>query len=58
MRDGLLKASEKKKDAALAQGSELAGYIVMRNDNYQVIADGRVLNISKADFRSLMRYPD
>jgi hypothetical protein len=56
--EGLLKVSTKKKDAALAQGSELVGFIVKRNDSYQIIADGRARNISKADFRVLMQYPD
>jgi hypothetical protein len=58
MTEGLLKLSTKKKDSCLEQGSELVGFIVKRNDSFQVIADGRVRNISKADFRALMQYPD
>jgi hypothetical protein len=58
MSEGLLKVSTKKKDASLAQGAELVGFIVKRNDSYQVIADGRARNISKAEFRALMQYPD
>lgn len=58
MTEGLLKVSAKKRDAALAQGSEMVGFIVKRNDSYQVIADGRARNISKAEFRVLMQYPD
>jgi len=58
MTEGLLKVSTKKKDACLEQGSELVGFLVKRNNSYQVIADGRCRNISKAEFRTLMQYPD
>jgi hypothetical protein len=58
MTEALLKLSSKKKDAAIEQGSELVGFIVKRNNSYQVIADGRARNISKAEFRALMQYPD
>jgi hypothetical protein len=58
MTDCLLALSTKKKDSSLAQGGDLVGFIVKRNGCYQIISDGRASNISKADFRVLMQYPD
>lgn len=58
MTAALLKVSTKKKDAALSQGQELVGFLVKRNDSYQIIADGRARNITLAEYRNLMQYPD
>jgi hypothetical protein len=50
--------TEKKKDMGLEEGAELIGYLIKKNNNYQIIADGRARNLSKEEYRALMQYPD
>ncbi len=52
------KITEKKKDMALQEGADVSGYVMKKGEKYQIIADGRVVNLTEKDFRKLMQYPD
>ena len=54
----LFSVTTKKKQHALERGGVLDGYVIKTSQNeYQIIIDGRVRNISRDELRVVMGYP-